>query len=184
MKQTVIGSAHSSNQQLKPGDWSWTAIGAWSSFQPPCSAKKLQTQAVFKPDEQWGDLSVTHRSSDVGDAPGTSANDPRYTNIFAELMSWYMKARSIKGHAEYWRKDSPWSFCHTDTKMDITRLGLVFKPDLLPDNTVSLLFIIHYKKSWAKSTLYFLNNVCILKNAHDRVSKEELWFCMRKSGVA
>lgn len=56
-------------------------------LQPSCSTEKLQTQAVFWADEQQGDLSVTHRSSGAGDTPGSSGNDPSYTNVSAKLMS-------------------------------------------------------------------------------------------------
>lgn len=56
-------------------------------LQPSRSTEKLQTQAVFWADEQQGDLSVTHRSSGAGDTPGSSGNDPSYTNVSAKLMS-------------------------------------------------------------------------------------------------
>lgn len=41
------------------------------------------------------------RHTDQGDTPGSSGNDPSWTNVSAKLMSWHMKAQSIeKGHAE------------------------------------------------------------------------------------
>lgn len=61
----------SSTSQVTEAERSYT-VGARSCLQPSRFANNLQTQAVLKPDEQWRGLSVAHRSSDVGDTPGTS----------------------------------------------------------------------------------------------------------------
>lgn len=93
---SICHTSRASTSQVTEAERRYT-VGACSCLQPSRSANNLQTQAVLKPDEQWGDLSEAHRSSYVGDTPGTSWNDLWYTNIFAKLMSWYMKAQSIKG---------------------------------------------------------------------------------------
>lgn len=112
--------------------------GVWP-FQPTCSTGKLPTQAVFLPDERRGDILMTHRSSGVGDTSGKRWNDPRYSNVFAKLMSCYSQAASVKGTRRilasslYGRHGGFYlqvPLCHRVIKMDISGGGPLWNLNL------------------------------------------------------